>query len=190
MRCWLCAACPPMCSTGLSDRNAVAMPVTALVQPGPAVVTTHPSRSGLARVSVGGVCRHLLVAHVHHLYALVDAPVVDVDDVATAEREDGVDALVPERLRHEMPAGHYALLPALLRQGVFRSPRPRGGLSFTYCHVETPRSMRPDHGRGRRLIQGFNPANRRIPLRVWPGSGCAHAPDARRARRLVLPALR
>ena len=34
---------PPMCSTGLSERNAVAMPVTALVQPGPAVVTTQPS---------------------------------------------------------------------------------------------------------------------------------------------------
>ena len=44
MRCWVCAAWPPMCSTGLSERNAVAMPVTALVHPGPAVVTTHPSR--------------------------------------------------------------------------------------------------------------------------------------------------
>ena len=29
-----------MCSTGLSERNAVAIPVIALVQPGPAVVTT------------------------------------------------------------------------------------------------------------------------------------------------------
>ena len=87
--------------------------------------------SGLARVSVGGVGRHLLVAHVHHLDALVDASVIDVDDVATAEREDGVDALVPERLRHEMPAGHHALVAALLRKGVLCGPRPRGGLSFT-----------------------------------------------------------
>ena len=41
--CCVIAPCPPMCSTGLSERNAVAMPVTALVQPGPAVVTTQPS---------------------------------------------------------------------------------------------------------------------------------------------------
>ena len=41
--CWASAPWPPMCSTGLSERNAVAMPVTALVQPGPAVVTTQPS---------------------------------------------------------------------------------------------------------------------------------------------------
>ena len=41
--CWVRAPWPPMCSTGLSERNAVAMPVTALVQPGPAVVTTQPS---------------------------------------------------------------------------------------------------------------------------------------------------
>ena len=41
--CCVRAPWPPMCSTGLSERNAVAMPVTALVQPGPAVVTTQPS---------------------------------------------------------------------------------------------------------------------------------------------------
>ena len=42
--CCVSAPCPPMWSTGLSDRNAVAMPVSALVKPGPAVVTTQPSR--------------------------------------------------------------------------------------------------------------------------------------------------
>jgi len=41
--CCVSAPCPPICSTGLSERNAVAMPVTAFVQPGPAVVTTQPS---------------------------------------------------------------------------------------------------------------------------------------------------
>ena len=40
---WPSALWPPMWSTGLSERNAVAIPVTALVQPGPAVVTTQPS---------------------------------------------------------------------------------------------------------------------------------------------------
>ena len=39
----LSALWPPICRTGLSERKAVAMPVTALVQPGPAVVTTQPS---------------------------------------------------------------------------------------------------------------------------------------------------
>ena len=41
--CWVSELCPPMCRMGLSERNAVATPVTALVQPGPAVVTTQPS---------------------------------------------------------------------------------------------------------------------------------------------------
>ena len=41
--CWVSAPWPPMWRIGLSERNAVAMPVTALVQPGPAVVTTQPS---------------------------------------------------------------------------------------------------------------------------------------------------
>ena len=41
--CWVSAPCPPMCSIGLSERNAVAVPVMTLVLPGPAVVTTTPS---------------------------------------------------------------------------------------------------------------------------------------------------
>ena len=41
--CWVSAPWPPMCRIGLSERNAVATPVTAFVQPGPAVVTTQPS---------------------------------------------------------------------------------------------------------------------------------------------------
>ena len=49
--------------------------------------------AGLARIAVGGVGRHLLVADVDDPDALVDAAVIDVDDVAAAEGEDGVDAL-------------------------------------------------------------------------------------------------
>ena len=41
--CWVSAPWPPMCRTGVSERKAEAMPVMALVQPGPAVVTTQPS---------------------------------------------------------------------------------------------------------------------------------------------------
>ena len=35
--------CPPICSIGVSARKAHATPVMALVQPGPAVVTTQPN---------------------------------------------------------------------------------------------------------------------------------------------------
>ena len=97
----------------------------------------EPAR--LSRIAVRGVGRHLLVAHVHHLDALVDATVVDVDDVAAAQREDGVDALVAERLRHEVPAGHHILGAALLREGVVRGARFRDGFSFVHCHVGSPR---------------------------------------------------
>ena len=40
--CWLSAPCPPIINSGLSARYALAMPVMALVVPGPAVVTTQP----------------------------------------------------------------------------------------------------------------------------------------------------
>ena len=43
IRCWVSELCPPIWRIGLSERKAVATPVTALVQPGPAVVTTQPS---------------------------------------------------------------------------------------------------------------------------------------------------
>ena len=47
--------------------------------------------AGLARIAVGGVGRDLLVPHVDDADALVDAAVIDVDDVAAAQGEDRVD---------------------------------------------------------------------------------------------------
>ena len=140
---------------------------------------------GLARVPVGGVGRHLLVAHVHHPDALVDAPVVDVDDVAAAEREDGVDPFTLQRLRHEVSAGHHVLVAALLREGVLGGARPRGGLSLVHCHVAIPRLEAARRDSRRRWTDGLSRANRRSPPRVSPGSGCARAPSARRARHRV-----
>ena len=61
--------------------------------------------SGHPRVAVGGVRRHLLVPDVDDLDALIGAAVVDVDDVAAAEGEDDVDALVLQGLRHEVTTG-------------------------------------------------------------------------------------
>jgi hypothetical protein len=51
------------------------------------------------------VRRDLLVTDVDDLDPLIDAAVVDVDDVTAAEREDRVDAFVLQRLRDEMAAG-------------------------------------------------------------------------------------
>ncbi len=56
----------------------------------------------LPGVAVRGVRRHLLVAHVDDAYALVEAAVVNVDDVTAAQREHGVDALALESLGHEV----------------------------------------------------------------------------------------
>ena len=75
--------------------------------------------AGLARVAVGGVRGGLLVAHVDDADALVDAAVIDVDDVAAAQREDGVDALGLERLGDEVAArDDVAASGALLLQRV------------------------------------------------------------------------
>ena len=60
--------------------------------------------AGLARVAVGGVGRDLLVAHVDDADIVVDATIVGVDDVAAAEREDRVDAFVPEGRTYQVPA--------------------------------------------------------------------------------------
>ena len=75
--------------------------------------------AGLARVAVGGVRRDLLVAHVDDADALIDAAIVDVDDVAAAQGEDRVDALVLQRLGDQMAAGDDARVAALALQGVF-----------------------------------------------------------------------
>ncbi len=62
-------------------------------------------RAGDAGVAVGRVRGDLLVPHVDDGDALVHAAVVDVDDVAAAERVDRVHALGLQRLRHEVAAG-------------------------------------------------------------------------------------
>ena len=56
-------------------------------------------------VAVGGVRGDLLVADVDDVDALVDAAVVDVDDVAAAEGEDHVDPLGLERLGDQVTTG-------------------------------------------------------------------------------------
>ena len=54
--------------------------------------------AGLSRVTVGGVRRDLFVAYVDDADPFIDAAIVDVDDVPAAQGEDGIDALVLQRL--------------------------------------------------------------------------------------------
>ena len=103
--CWLSAPWPPISSIGLSARKALATPVTASVVPGPGGDDRAAGLAGDARVAVGGVGGDLLVADVDDLDALVDAAVVDVDDVAAAEGVDHVDALGLQRLGDQVTAG-------------------------------------------------------------------------------------
>lgn len=65
--------------------------------------------AGDAGVTVGGVRGDLFVAYVDDFDALVDAAVVDVDDVAAAQRVDAVDPLGLQRLGYEMTTGNHVL---------------------------------------------------------------------------------
>ncbi len=63
--------------------------------------------AALARIAVRRMRGDLFMAHVDDLDAFVDAAVVDVDDMAAAERPDHLDAFVLERLGDQMPAGDH-----------------------------------------------------------------------------------
>ena len=101
MRYCLSGELPPISSIGLSARNAFAMPVTASVVPGPAVTTAQP-KPGDARVGVGRVRGHLLVADVDDLYPFVDASVIDVDNVAAGNGENVLDAFLLEHFGDDL----------------------------------------------------------------------------------------
>ena len=93
---------------------------------------------GLAGVAVRRVSRDLLVADVDDADPLVDAPVVDVDDVTAAEGEDGVHPLAPEGTGDQVPARYDFAAPVLgdegVGGGVFRGGGGRGGCG----HVGSP----------------------------------------------------
>src|SRR4051812_48803573 len=91
--------------------------------------------SGHARVGVGGMSGDLLVADVDDLDALVDAAVVDVDDVAATEGVDDVDPLCLQGLGDQVATRDHLLLgcgPVGCRLFGYGGPRgAHGGLSFS-----------------------------------------------------------
>ena len=72
--------------------------------------------AGLAGIAVGRMRGGLLMAHIDDADACVEATIVDVDNVTAAQREDGVDTLVLQRLGDEMAAGDDVGVGALARQ--------------------------------------------------------------------------
>ena len=128
--------------------------------------------AGLAGVAVGGVRGHLLVAHVDDADAFIEAAVVDVDDVAAAEREDGVHTLVLQRLGDETAARNDVLVNRLPVQGI-RGCRH----GFLQCLLEVDSGVR-------RCAPG--PAARGRPrcgAHAREGAWCARARGRRRDRR-------
>ena len=98
-----------MITIGIESMYAVAMPVTALVTPGPEVTSATPTFSGRARIAVGGVHRGLLVAHQHVLdLVLLEERVVDVQHRAAGIAEDVLDALRLQAAHEDLGAGDLA----------------------------------------------------------------------------------
>ena len=138
-------------------------------------------RVGAARAR--GMRRHLLVTHVDDAYAFIDATVVDVDDVAAAEREDRVHSLVLQRLGDEVATGDHACIAILRFQRVLRGGagtlggRPcfdthgctlgLGWLSWLrIAGARAGASLQP----GGRFMRRWRPSHRHRPVAGWPRS--------------------
>ena len=131
---------------------------------------------GLAGVAVRGMGRDLLVADVDDADALVDAPVVDVDDVPAAEGEDGVHPLAPEGAGDEVAARYDVAAPVLGGEGVGGGVlrRRRGGGGGGGCggccgHGGSPCSQSGCRVRSLAQLAGFGPS--RPPVRGGGGRG-------------------
>src|SRR5208282_1962407 len=106
----------------------------------------------LACIAVGRMRGDLLVAHVDDADALVHAAVVDVDDVAAAQREDRVDTLVLERPGHQVAAGDHAGVAALALQSIVRCRALRLIRCGVYgCHGLS--RVNPSGGAARRRLR-------------------------------------
>ena len=186
--CWLSAPWPPISSIGLSARQRVGDAGDGVGGARAGGDDGAAGPAGDARVAVGGVGRDLLVADVDDLDALVDAAVVDVDDVAAAEGEDRVDALGLQGLRDQVAAGdRLGWARRAIRRSApcswrslwcsFRRPSRHGR-----CPLIEGLSVGVASGRERcrwSVSQGGRPCARR----GRPGSARGRARGARRARR-------
>ena len=94
-----------MTTRGMLSVYAVAMPVTALVTPGPGSDESHTHLSGGTRIAVGRVHRRLLMAHQHVLHGvLLVQRVVNVEDRATGIAPDVFDTFGLQGAHHDFGA--------------------------------------------------------------------------------------
>ncbi len=108
--------------------------------------------AGLAGIAVGGVGGRLFVADVDDADVFIQAAVVNVDDVAAAKGEDGIDAFGLERLGNQVPAGDEVSGLVFFRQSV----RCCAGHVFFLLMVIT------GFGSSGRTPVFINPDNRRV----------------------------
>ena len=151
-------------------------------EPGPGRRHHAAEAPGLAGVAVRGVGRDLLVADVDDADPLVDAPVVDVDDVTAAEGEDGVHPLAPEGTGDEVPARYDVAAPVLGGEGVGGGVFRGGGGGGGCGHGGSPFSGESSIGFGLSRKGRLSPASPRAPRRARRGRGCAGGRGVRRAR--------
>jgi hypothetical protein len=100
---------PPISSTGARASEALAMPVTQFVTPGPAVTIATPSVSRQLCVGMRHVHRRAFVAHVDDADSPPREVIPDRLDVPALEAEDPVDPACLEHMSD--PGGHAVLVP-------------------------------------------------------------------------------
>ena len=98
--------CAEMTMIGIESMYAVAMPVMALVAPGPGRHQHDARLAGGARIAVRHVRGGLLVAHEDVFQALLlEDGIVDVQRGAAGIAEDVVDAFVLQGANQHLAAG-------------------------------------------------------------------------------------
>ena len=96
---------PPISSTGMRASEALAIAVTVLVTPGPAVTMATPKLPGQLGMGVRHVHGGAFVAHVDDADAQPGDVIPDRLDVAALQAEDAVDAARLEEARDPRRAG-------------------------------------------------------------------------------------
>src|ERR1700730_6085438 len=99
--CWPSEPWPPMWRTALSGRRNDRHGVWSA---GPGGRDNAAELAGLARIPVGSMRGGLLMPDIDDPDAFIKAAVIDVDDVAAAQREDRVHTLVSECFCHQAGA--------------------------------------------------------------------------------------
>src|SRR5262249_34963140 len=135
--------------------------------------------AGLTRVAVSCVCGHLLMTHVNDSDPLIDATVIDVDDVTAAKCEDRIHTFVLQSPGDEVATRDDSGVTALLLQSVLGRGRFRLNRQGIYgCHI----SSNQNYSRSKLALTSGDPAVR------WCDGRRRRARRPRRPGAALLPA--